>query len=62
VAQVNNWWSRFVRLAIPERHAEAVTSHPLLLHGVGKLTSHAGQTKVTITSMHGKEKKTRVFW
>jgi hypothetical protein len=59
VAQVYNWWSLFVRLAIPERHAEAMTSRPLLLHGVGKLTRHAGQTKVTITSMHGKEKKSR---
>jgi len=34
-------------------------SRPLLLHGVGKLTRHAGQTKVTITSTHGKEKKIR---
>jgi len=59
VAQVYNWWSLFVRLAIPERHAEAMTSRPLLLHGVGKLTRHAGQTKVTITSMHGHEKKSR---
>jgi hypothetical protein len=54
VAQVYNWWSLFARLVIPERHAEAVTSRPLLLHGVGKLTRHGGQQKVTITSLHGK--------
>jgi len=54
VAQVYNWWSLFVRLSIPERHAEALTSRPLLLHGVGKLSRHAGQSKLTITSLHGK--------
>jgi hypothetical protein len=59
VAQVYNWWSLFVRLAIPERHAEAMTSRPLLLRGVGKLTRHAGQTKITISSQHGKEAKSR---
>jgi len=51
-ALIYNWWSLFVRLAIPERHAEAITSRPLLLHAVGKKTEHAGQTRVTITSTH----------
>jgi hypothetical protein len=51
-ALIYNWWSLFVRLAIPERHAEAVTSRPLLLYAVGKKTEHAGQTRVTITSTH----------
>jgi hypothetical protein len=59
VAQVYNWWSLFVRLAIPTHHAEALTSRPLLLQGVGKLTRHAGQTTVTITSTHGKHLKAR---
>ena len=36
VALIYNWWSLFVRLAIPERHAKAITSRPLLLYGVGK--------------------------
>ncbi|MCX7013560.1 MAG: transposase [Candidatus Sumerlaeota bacterium] len=53
VALVYNWWSLFVRLAIPERHAEVITSRPLLLHAVGRQTTHAGQTRLTITSMHG---------
>ena len=51
-ALIYNWWSLFVRLVIPERHAEAITSRPLLLYSVGKQTSHAGQTKLTLTNMH----------
>lgn len=49
-----NWWSLFVRLAIPHRHAEAITSRPLLLYAIGRQTHHAGQTKLLLTSMHGK--------
>ena len=51
-ALIYNWWSLFVRLIIPDRHAEAITSRPLLLYSVGKKTTHAGQTKLTVTSMH----------
>jgi hypothetical protein len=53
-ALIYNWWSLFVRLAIPQKHTEAITSRPLLLHAVAKKTTHAGQTYVTITSMHAK--------
>lgn len=52
VALIYNWWSLFVRLAIPSRHAEAITSRPLLLTAVGKQTRHQGQTKLTLTSAH----------
>lgn len=52
IALVYNWWSLFVRLAIPDRHAEAITSRPLLLHGVGTQTVHGGQKRITITSAH----------
>ena len=52
IALVYNWWSFYVRLAIPERHAEAITSRPLLLYGVGQQTRHGGQTTLTITPMH----------
>jgi hypothetical protein len=52
VALTYNWWSLYVRLAIPERHAEAITSRPLLLHGVAKQTIHAGQKTITITCLH----------
>jgi hypothetical protein len=52
IALIYDWWSLYVRLAIPERHAEAITSRPLLLYGVGQQTSHSGQTTLTITPMH----------
>ena len=38
--------------AVPDRHAEAVTSRPLLLHAVARQTTLAGQTRLSITSMH----------
>ena len=28
LALIYNWWSLFVRLALPRRHAEALTSRP----------------------------------
>jgi hypothetical protein len=45
--------SLFTRLAIPNRHTEATTSRPLLLHGIGRQTKHGNQTTLTITSNHG---------
>jgi hypothetical protein len=59
IALVYNWWSLFTRLAIPEKHAEAITSRPLLLNAVGKQTTHGGQTTVTVTSMHAKAPQMR---
>ena len=55
VALVYNWWNLFVRLAQPHKHFEAITSRPLLLHGVATQTRHAGQTRLTITSTHAKQ-------
>ncbi len=54
VALVYNWWTLFVRLAQPHKHFEAITSRPLLLHGVATQTRHGGQTRLTITSTHAK--------
>jgi len=59
IALVYNWWSLFTRLAIPEKHAEAITSRPLLLNAVGKQTTHSGQTTITVTSMHAKAPQMR---
>ena len=59
IALIYNWWSLFVRLAIPEKHAEAITSRPLLLNAVGKQTTHGGQTTVTVTSLHAKARTMR---
>lgn len=61
VALVYNWWNIFTRLAEPDKHLEAVTSRPLLLHAVGKQTFHAGQACITISSMHGKIDKVRML-
>lgn len=55
VALVYNWWTLFVRLAAPHKHLEAITSRPLLLHGVATQTKHGGQTRLTITSTHAKQ-------
>lgn len=54
VALVYNWWTLFSRLAQPHKHSEAITSRPLLLHGVARQTRHAGQTTITITSNHAR--------
>jgi len=51
-ALIFNWWSLFSGLAFSEKHAEAITTRPLLLHAIGRQTSHAGQKKISITSSH----------
>ena len=53
VALIYNWWNLFVRLAIPDKHHEAITSRPLLLSSVGRLTESARQRHMVITSTHG---------
>ncbi len=53
VALIYNWWNLFVRLAIPHKHHEAITSRPLLLSSVGRLTESARQRRMVITSTHG---------
>ena len=57
IALVYNWWNLFVRLAIPEKHHEAITSRPLLLSSIGRLTKSGHQKKIIITSTHGDMKK-----
>ena len=59
VALIYNWWSLFTRLAIPNRHTEATTSRPLLLHGIGRQTNHGNQTTLTITSNHAQAEPIR---
>ena len=53
VALIYNWWNLFVRLAIPDKHHEAITSRPLLLSSVGRLTESSRQRRMVITSTHG---------
>jgi hypothetical protein len=51
-ALVYNWWTIFMRLGIPDKHAEAVTSRPLALYGIARRTRHSNQTTVEVTSTH----------
>jgi hypothetical protein len=53
-ALVYNWWSWYCRAAHPAARMEAVTSRPLLLAAVGRAVSHAGQTTLHLTPMHGR--------
>lgn len=52
VALAYNWWSLFVRLAHPQARREAITSRPWLMAAVGRATSHAGQTTITLCGLH----------
>ena len=61
VGLIYNWWNLFVRLADPNKHLEAITSRPLLLHAVGKQTTHAGQTIIKVTNTHGNTGKITLF-
>jgi hypothetical protein len=59
VALAYNWFSLFVRLANPKARLEAITSRPLLLSGIGRLTSHAGQAHLAITPIHARAHEAR---
>ena len=52
VALIYNWWSWYVRPAHPATRLEAITSRPLLLAGVARLTQHAGQSRLLLTLTH----------
>jgi hypothetical protein len=60
VALVYNWWSLFTRLSNPNKRAEAITSRPLLLHAIGRKTSHSNQSTLTLTSLHAEANKIRL--
>ena len=59
VALVYNWWSLFVGLIDPSKHAEAITSRPQLLHGVARKTQSGRQTTLSITSPHNRAAHTQ---
>ncbi|MDH4216153.1 MAG: transposase [Gallionella sp.] len=52
VALIYNWWSWYVRLAHPKARLEAITSRPLLLGGIARLTHHSGQSRLLVTITH----------
>ena len=47
------------QLAIAFVLSSPITSRPLLLQAIGRQTSHAGRTTVTITSSHGEHHRAR---
>ena len=47
-----DWWNIFVRLVEPDRHMEAITSRPLLLHAIATRVRHARQTTIAVASSH----------
>jgi len=52
VALIYNWWSLFAGLINPDKHAEAITSRPELLFGVGRIANSGRQSTLTVTSTH----------
>lgn len=61
VALIYNWWSWYVRLANPKSRLEAITSRPLLLAGVARLTEHAGQSRLLLSISHAAVDKIKVM-
>lgn len=53
-ALIYNGWTIFLRLGIPDKHAEAIPSRPLARYGIARQTRHSNQTTVQVTSTHSK--------
>ena len=53
-ALIYHWWGLFTRLVMADQHAAAITTRPLLLHGIAQRTRHGHQTSVTIKSLHAR--------
>ncbi|MBP6583820.1 MAG: hypothetical protein KA204_10245 [Chromatiaceae bacterium] len=49
MARIDNGWRWYVRLAQPQTRLAAITSRPMRLHGVARLTQHAGQSWLLLT-------------
>jgi len=64
IGLIYNWWSLFVRMTNSDgdQHHEAITSRPLLLTGVGRLTESGRQKTMTITSHHGQNEKVQALF
>ena len=50
-----------MRLAHPKTRLEAITSRPLLLAGVARLTQHAGQSHLLLTISHAASDKIKAM-
>ena len=56
IAVVYNLWSVFTRLVSPEAHREAVTSRPMLLKVLGRVTTSGRKTVIHLVSNHARAK------
>lgn len=54
VALIFNWWSIFTRIGSEGKHGEAITTRPLLMHGIARHTRHGQQSYLSISSLHAK--------
>jgi hypothetical protein len=61
VALIYNWWSWYVRLAHPKTRLEAITSRPMLLAAVGRMTRHARVTKLVLAVTHEAASKIKML-
>ena len=59
VCQVYNWWNVYCRLAIPEKHAEALTSRPFLWETIGRLVRSAGQRLIRLSSVDARAEQAK---
>lgn len=57
VALVFNWWSLFTRIASGDKHGEAITTRPLMMHGIARHTKHARENHLSLSSFHAKARK-----
>lgn len=57
VALIYNWWSWYVRLAHPKSRLEGITSRPMLLAGIARMTEHANQSRLYLTINHASSDK-----
>lgn len=57
VALIYNWWSWYVRLAHPKSRLEGITSRPMLLAGIARLTEHGHQSRLYLTINHASSDK-----
>ena len=57
IALISNWWNFYARLAISEKHAEAITSRPLLLNAVGVMVKTSRQRFIRLCSNNAASEK-----
>lgn len=57
VALVSNWWNIYSRLIIPQKHAEAITSRPLLLDAVGVMIRGKRERRIRLSTNNKAAKK-----